>query len=237
MMRMETQKRGKKGSQSARREGKRRGIEHGVGRCLENDDAPSILSLLLDSPPNVSSLAHIHAYSYTWVTSWWFFCVKPPPPPSPRWRIFSSCGGLVSFFERGALGPLRTSAGTSAALTRHTYIFVCVYACVYCVHACASGHTRSPLPFAASFVRLYIRSRRVEANSGKRRRQGVAAISCTGQRVYLVEKYFLRSLRHRYWQCFSLSFSPSFFLTSSPSGLKYLEATTKLLLLFSLWHL
>lgn len=160
----------------------------------------------------------------TWVISWWSFCAKPSPPP--RWRIFSSCGGLVSFFERGALGPLRTSAGTTAVLT---YIFVCV-------RVCMCERTHSPLPFAASFVRLYTRSWRVEGRPTAAREEDRAwprspaprSAFIWSKNIFYVPFIVVTDIS----PSLSLSFSSS--RPSFLGGLKYLKALIKLLLLFSL---
>lgn len=143
---------------------KQREIERGVsGSLSRNDDAPSpflsrpILPMLPLPPLSLS-----FSYTRMSVTSRWFFCAKPSPPsPHLGWRIFSPYGGRVSFFERGALGPLRTSGPS------YVYAYVC---------ACTSRHTRSPLPFAASlvrsFVRTYVRSVGPEESMEGQQRQG-----------------------------------------------------------------
>jgi len=96
-------------------------------------------------------------------------------------------------------------SGPRPVLLRPLHTCLCMY---------VSRYTRSPLPFAASrsFVYSVPRSRR-KANSGKRRRQGVAAISRTTKRLFgrEISPTFLR----RHWR---LS------LSRPLSGLKYLEA-------------
>lgn len=115
-----------------------------MGRCPETTmhPRPSFPAQSSQCFPFLPSLSF--SYTRMSVTSRWFFCAKPSPSsPHLGWRIFSPYGGRVSFFERGALGPLRTSGPS------YVYAYMC---------ACTSRHTRSPLPFAASLVRSFVRT-------------------------------------------------------------------------------
>jgi len=98
-----------------------------------------------------------------------------------------------------------------------------MYVCVYCVHACARGHTRSPLPFAASLVRTFGPEESKEGQQRQEKKTGRGRISRTAKHVYLVEKYLLRSLRRH-----------SYHLSFSFSLLTYLGATIKIVFFFSL---
>jgi len=192
---METQERGKKGSQSARREGKRRGIEWSRSlsrkrRCTLDPFSPARFS-------TQRLFSRTHTYIYVYVGN--IVMVLLRFFSSSRWRIFSSCGGLSQFLRERRPWPSPDLGRYLCGPYTNIHIHLCLYACVLRACMCERAHVLSTSfrRVFRSFVHSVPKSRR-KANSGKRRRQGVAAISCTAKHVYLVEKYLLRSLCRRY---------------------------------------